>query len=276
MTCLRNRKDGKPFPSLPRLHRHIKEKHMPTAAKNIYSNQLGKNFFKSIPNQGDTPGCRIVSAPYGQLPTAPSNGGIPPQQQHQQQQHHGNGMNGNMQQGAPQVINRHPVSQQMHHQHPQHMQQHHDHHPHQQHYQVCNAMKTFLINVIFSARWPTSSTDANGTTTKRNVPTRIFFISTISSGTTSTNDSTTTSTTWSTSTTATTTNATYRGYRCWTNCSSSSCTCICCTTESNSFEKSSTFGSISQVSFLKFNCFSSIDFSFTGISNHLPRIDRSR
>lgn len=66
MTCLRNRKDGKPFPSLPRLHRHIKEKHMPTAAKNISANTLGKNFYKVVQNPDGT--TRTVAAPYGQLP----------------------------------------------------------------------------------------------------------------------------------------------------------------------------------------------------------------
>ncbi|VDO49624.1 unnamed protein product [Haemonchus placei] len=57
VTCVRNRKDGKPFPSLPRLHRHMKEKHLATAMKSVYANQIGKNFFKlstqSTPN-GET------------------------------------------------------------------------------------------------------------------------------------------------------------------------------------------------------------------------------
>uniref|UniRef100_A0A1I7UKI5 Bromo domain-containing protein n=1 Tax=Caenorhabditis tropicalis TaxID=1561998 RepID=A0A1I7UKI5_9PELO len=101
MTCLRNRKDGKPFPSLPRLHRHIKEKHMPSAAKNIYANQLGKNFYKMVHHPGETT-ARCVQAPYGQLPT--------PQQQQQQlqQQQPQNGMgapppqtNGMMMNGGP-------------------------------------------------------------------------------------------------------------------------------------------------------------------------------
>lgn len=32
----------RPFPSLPRLHRHIKEKHLNTSAKSIYPNQRSK------------------------------------------------------------------------------------------------------------------------------------------------------------------------------------------------------------------------------------------
>uniref|UniRef100_A0AC35TZZ5 Protein polybromo-1 n=1 Tax=Rhabditophanes sp. KR3021 TaxID=114890 RepID=A0AC35TZZ5_9BILA len=44
-TCLKYRKEGKPFPSLPRLFRHIKEKHMATSVKGMYPNQRGKNFF---------------------------------------------------------------------------------------------------------------------------------------------------------------------------------------------------------------------------------------
>uniref|UniRef100_A0A914CFV0 Uncharacterized protein n=1 Tax=Acrobeloides nanus TaxID=290746 RepID=A0A914CFV0_9BILA len=47
-SCLKYRKEGKPFPSLPRLHRHIKEKHLPSAGKAIYPNQKGKNFFVFI------------------------------------------------------------------------------------------------------------------------------------------------------------------------------------------------------------------------------------
>uniref|UniRef100_A0A914WAV1 Protein polybromo-1 n=1 Tax=Plectus sambesii TaxID=2011161 RepID=A0A914WAV1_9BILA len=44
MSCLKYRKDGKPFPSLPRLHRHIKEKHLSGAAKCIFQNQKTKNY----------------------------------------------------------------------------------------------------------------------------------------------------------------------------------------------------------------------------------------
>lgn len=41
-SCLKYRKEGKPFPSLPRLHRHIKEKHMPSSNKAIFPNQRTK------------------------------------------------------------------------------------------------------------------------------------------------------------------------------------------------------------------------------------------
>ncbi|CAI2310230.1 unnamed protein product [Caenorhabditis sp. 36 PRJEB53466] len=120
MTCLRNRKDGKPFPSLPRLHRHIKEKHMPTSAKNIYATQLGKNYFKVVPNPGDTPGTQVISAPYGRV-SAPSNG-----IQHAPQP---NGVNGNPPQHV--MTNGQPMHQQI---HPhQQVQQHH--HPEQHHQQ---------------------------------------------------------------------------------------------------------------------------------------------
>ncbi|CDW59043.1 protein polybromo 1 [Trichuris trichiura] len=37
LTCSKYRKEGKPFPSLPRLHRHIKEKHLPSSVKCIYN-----------------------------------------------------------------------------------------------------------------------------------------------------------------------------------------------------------------------------------------------
>ncbi|VDM60949.1 unnamed protein product [Angiostrongylus costaricensis] len=46
VTCVRNRKEGKPFPSLPRLHRHMKEKHLSSSVKSVYPNQIGRNFFK--------------------------------------------------------------------------------------------------------------------------------------------------------------------------------------------------------------------------------------
>lgn len=44
-SCLKYKKEGKPFPSIPRLFRHIKEKHLANAAKAMYPNQRGKNFF---------------------------------------------------------------------------------------------------------------------------------------------------------------------------------------------------------------------------------------
>lgn len=128
MTCLRNRKDGKPFPSLPRLHRHIKEKHMPNSAKNIYATQLGKNFYKVVHNHGDPPTTQMISAPYGRVP-APSNG----PQLHQSQ---ANGVNGHVQ---PQAHgNGQPAGQHIH-AHPQNQQPHHGEQNQQQvHYQVRN------------------------------------------------------------------------------------------------------------------------------------------
>uniref|UniRef100_A0A0N4ZWP3 Bromo domain-containing protein n=1 Tax=Parastrongyloides trichosuri TaxID=131310 RepID=A0A0N4ZWP3_PARTI len=44
-SCLKYKKEGKPFPSIPRLFRHIKEKHLANAGKGMYPNQRGKNFF---------------------------------------------------------------------------------------------------------------------------------------------------------------------------------------------------------------------------------------
>uniref|UniRef100_A0A1I7S1Z0 HMG box domain-containing protein n=1 Tax=Bursaphelenchus xylophilus TaxID=6326 RepID=A0A1I7S1Z0_BURXY len=49
MTCVKYRQTGKPFPSLPRLLRHIREKHMPASGKVIQPNQRGKHFFHYIP-----------------------------------------------------------------------------------------------------------------------------------------------------------------------------------------------------------------------------------
>uniref|UniRef100_A0A8R1HJA9 Protein polybromo-1 n=3 Tax=Caenorhabditis japonica TaxID=281687 RepID=A0A8R1HJA9_CAEJA len=122
MTCLRNRKDGKPFPSLPRLHRHIKEKHMPTSAKNIYETQLGRNFFRVVPNQGNQTGTRVIAAPYGKIP---EQNGVRPQP---------NGMNGH----PPQTNGQPMHHQQGHHEqsypHPQ-QQQHQQHQQQQQHFQ---------------------------------------------------------------------------------------------------------------------------------------------
>jgi hypothetical protein len=35
MTCVKYRANGKPFPTLPRLLRHVREKHMPSSGKKI-------------------------------------------------------------------------------------------------------------------------------------------------------------------------------------------------------------------------------------------------
>ncbi|KAK6728994.1 hypothetical protein RB195_006197 [Necator americanus] len=67
VTCVRNRKDGKPFPSLPRLHRHMKEKHLASSMKNVYPNQIGRNFFKlsTQPTAGGESTSSLVHIPYG-------------------------------------------------------------------------------------------------------------------------------------------------------------------------------------------------------------------
>ncbi|VDN30731.1 unnamed protein product [Cylicostephanus goldi] len=67
VTCVRNRKEGKPFPSLPRLHRHMKEKHLASSMKNVYPNQIGRNFFKlsTQPNTGGEAASSLVHIPYG-------------------------------------------------------------------------------------------------------------------------------------------------------------------------------------------------------------------
>ncbi|CAB3407587.1 unnamed protein product [Caenorhabditis bovis] len=82
VTCLRNRKDGKPFPSLPRLQRHIKEKHIPTALRNVYQNQIGRNFFKHVTVKNDVGELtmQLVNVPYGREPIQ----NAPPQPQPQQ------------------------------------------------------------------------------------------------------------------------------------------------------------------------------------------------
>ncbi|CAD5207839.1 unnamed protein product [Bursaphelenchus okinawaensis] len=49
MTCVKYRQTGKPFPSLPRLLRHIREKHMPASGKVIQPSQKGKHFFHYLP-----------------------------------------------------------------------------------------------------------------------------------------------------------------------------------------------------------------------------------
>ncbi|UMM10116.1 hypothetical protein L5515_000033 [Caenorhabditis briggsae] len=124
MTCLRNRKDGKPFPSLPRLHRHIKEKHMPTSAKTIHQTQLGKNFYRVMSAPGEP--TRVSHQPYGNAPTGPPQTmQAPPQQVHHVNGHHQNGTVGQHLQA--QLMNGGGLHQQ------QHVD--HSHHQQQQHYQ---------------------------------------------------------------------------------------------------------------------------------------------
>uniref|UniRef100_A0A0K0DFJ3 HMG box domain-containing protein n=1 Tax=Angiostrongylus cantonensis TaxID=6313 RepID=A0A0K0DFJ3_ANGCA len=79
VTCVRNRKEGKPFPSLPRLHRHMKEKHLSSSVKSVYPNQIGRNFFKFSTQSSSTgeTGSTLVHIPYGrglgnQQPSTPS------------------------------------------------------------------------------------------------------------------------------------------------------------------------------------------------------------
>ncbi|EFP10656.1 hypothetical protein CRE_01180 [Caenorhabditis remanei] len=138
MTCLRNRKDGKLFPSLPRLHRHIKEKHMPVSARNVNSNQLCKNLFKVVQAPGDT-APRVVGG-HGQQ--------IHPQQQMQQyhdpqmQQHYQQPPQPHQSMGLPQQPMQTGVYREQGPSNPQqfyevpHQQMHqgmtHPHHPHQQ------------------------------------------------------------------------------------------------------------------------------------------------
>ncbi|KAI1728893.1 HMG (high mobility group) box domain-containing protein [Ditylenchus destructor] len=69
-SCLKYRKEGKPFPSLPRLHRHIKEKHLPSSSKPIFPNQKSKHFFVYLPPQpgqsnGKEQSGHFVHQPYG-------------------------------------------------------------------------------------------------------------------------------------------------------------------------------------------------------------------
>uniref|UniRef100_A0A915DFK5 Protein polybromo-1 n=1 Tax=Ditylenchus dipsaci TaxID=166011 RepID=A0A915DFK5_9BILA len=53
-SCLKYRKEGKPFPSMPRLHRHIKEKHLASSSKPIFPNQKSKHFFVYLPPQASS------------------------------------------------------------------------------------------------------------------------------------------------------------------------------------------------------------------------------
>ncbi|TKR92680.1 hypothetical protein L596_007287 [Steinernema carpocapsae] len=79
-SCIKYRKEGKPFPSLPRLHRHIKEKHLPTAVRPIYPNQRNKNYYVyQPPNVANVTSCaaaqmtgKFVNHPYGLPPAVPA------------------------------------------------------------------------------------------------------------------------------------------------------------------------------------------------------------
>lgn len=118
-SCLKNRKDGKPFPSLPRLHRHMKEKHLINSMRPVYANQIGKNYYKLIagtgPNGEQTN--QLVNMPYGRAPGAPAptmNGHQQQQYQHVQQVQvqQGNGhINGQFQNGPDQQPQQYVVRQ---------------------------------------------------------------------------------------------------------------------------------------------------------------------
>ncbi|KAI6241398.1 hypothetical protein M3Y99_00367700 [Aphelenchoides fujianensis] len=75
MTCVKYRANGKPFPTLNRLLRHIREKHMPSSGKIVNPNQRGKHFFHYIPQDGpvrdNNPQGLFVSQPNGKsIPNA--------------------------------------------------------------------------------------------------------------------------------------------------------------------------------------------------------------
>ncbi|CDW58296.1 HMG box and BAH and Bromodomain domain containing protein [Trichuris trichiura] len=82
LTCAKYRKEGKPFPSLPRLHRHIKEKHLPASGKCVYPHNRSKHYVPlSLSSQsasGDVGSPKfhehpLRSAPSGQI----SSGNVP-------------------------------------------------------------------------------------------------------------------------------------------------------------------------------------------------------
>uniref|UniRef100_A0A914Z1J6 Uncharacterized protein n=1 Tax=Panagrolaimus superbus TaxID=310955 RepID=A0A914Z1J6_9BILA len=78
-SCLKYRKEGKPFPSLPRLHRHIKEKHLPHSSKAMLPNQRSRHYFVYIPpeesaphGKGEAPSGHFVNHQFGtNNPNAP-------------------------------------------------------------------------------------------------------------------------------------------------------------------------------------------------------------
>ncbi|KAL1241357.1 Protein polybromo-1 [Trichinella spiralis] len=76
LTCSKYRKEGRPFPSLARLHRHIKEKHMPQSVKCLFPQNLGKHYISMSSSSG------LDSAQLAQT----SMSAFQQQQQQQQQQ----------------------------------------------------------------------------------------------------------------------------------------------------------------------------------------------
>ncbi|GMR54969.1 hypothetical protein PMAYCL1PPCAC_25164 [Pristionchus mayeri] len=81
MSCMRNRKEGKPFPSLPRLHRHIREKHVGGSVKSMAPNGRSRNYFKFVPcgpaeNGGVAQGGQLVQYPYGMHPSQAPPGAL--------------------------------------------------------------------------------------------------------------------------------------------------------------------------------------------------------
>uniref|UniRef100_A0A7E4ZZ93 Bromo domain-containing protein n=1 Tax=Panagrellus redivivus TaxID=6233 RepID=A0A7E4ZZ93_PANRE len=94
-SCVKYRKEGKPFPSLPRLHRHMKEKHLPSAAKICQPQQRGKHYFVYLPpnetaahGSREAPPGHFVNHPYGNpVANAPACvNATPIEEMHQPQQ----------------------------------------------------------------------------------------------------------------------------------------------------------------------------------------------
>ncbi|KAI6225826.1 hypothetical protein M3Y95_00738000 [Aphelenchoides besseyi] len=83
MTCVKYRANGKPFPTLNRLLRHIREKHMPSSGKVINLTQRAKHFFHYIPQEqpvrDNNPQGMFVAQPNGKvIPSiVPSRTAIP-------------------------------------------------------------------------------------------------------------------------------------------------------------------------------------------------------
>uniref|UniRef100_A0A5S6Q9E8 Protein polybromo-1 n=1 Tax=Trichuris muris TaxID=70415 RepID=A0A5S6Q9E8_TRIMR len=85
LTCSKYRKEGKPFPSLPRLHRHIKEKHLPSSVKCMYPQSRGKHYIP-LPTAScaDNGPSRVPIQPVNQnqSPFAPTGPLLPPARFH--------------------------------------------------------------------------------------------------------------------------------------------------------------------------------------------------